>query len=62
MLMIAIGFQVSKNMCELAILLQPETDRTASKLKTLTISTFVTFGCMLIIEIYLSIETAKYSN
>lgn len=60
--MIAVGFQVSKNMFELAILLQPETDERESKFKVLNISSYVAFGAVFIVEIYLSIETASSSN
>lgn len=62
MFMVAVGFQVSKNMFELAILLQPETDERESKFKTLNISAYVAFGVVFMIEIYLSIETASSSN
>jgi hypothetical protein len=62
MFMIAVGFQVSKNMFELAILLQPETDERESKFKRLNISAYVAFGVVFFIEIYLSVETARTSN
>ena len=60
--MIAVGFQVSKNMFELSILLQPEDDERELKFKRLNICSYIAFGVVFLIEIYLSIETGRTLN
>jgi len=59
MFMIAVGFQITKNMYELSILLQYEPDETEQKFKILNISSYVAFGTVMMLEIYLSVETVR---
>jgi len=57
--MIAVGFQITKNMYELSILLQYEPDETEQKFKILNISSYVAFGTVMMLEIYLSVVTVR---
>jgi len=59
MFMIAVGFQITKNMYELSILLQYEPDETEQKFKILNISSYVAFGTVMMLEIYLSVVTVR---